>query len=148
MKFPIAFCLAITLSASVIAKEPTPKPMQAALSNFVTEALYCTAYFGFAQEAVRRRSKVDAPRAQKLVERLGQMANRALNLAVTTGRRVELTQDGLAAQQTAVFDDVKKMTKNSMANLPVLIEKYDKPCKALTKTPEVRVQELFRNEFK
>lgn len=148
MRFRIGLCLAIMITTSATAKEPTPKPMQAALGKFVTEALYCAAYFGFAQEAVRRQAEADASRAQKLVERLGQLANRALNLAVTTGRRIELTQNGLAAQQTAVFDDVKKMTQNSMANLPVLIAKYDKPCKALTKTPEIRVQELFRSEFK
>ena len=148
MRFWIGLGLAVMIATAAAAKETTPKPMDAALAKFVTEALYCTAYFGFAQEAVRRRPDAGAPRTQTLYNRLGDLADQSLNLAVTTGRRIKLTQDGLAEQQKAVFNDVKKITQNSMTNLPVLVAKYDKPCKALTASPADRVKELFGNEFK
>ena len=144
----IALCLAIVMAAGAAAKDPTPKPMNVALGNFVTEALYCNAYFGFAEAAVRRQAGAEAARAQKLAGRLGQLAERALNLAITTGRRIERTPDQLAAQHNTVIADVKKMTNNSVGQLPMLIGKFDKSCKALIKKPEDRVQELFRNEFK
>lgn len=148
MRVSISLFLAITLAASTVDADTRPKPMQAALDKFVTEALYCTAYFGFAQEAVRRRPNAKEATAQTLITRLGQLADQSLDLAITTGRRTELSAEKFSARQTAVFDDVRKITKNSMANLPVLVAKYDTACKALVIKPEDRVQELFRNEFK
>lgn len=154
MTYRIALSLvaASTLAvASAAAQTDTPSdrpaPMKAALSAFVSEALYCTAYFGFAQEVVNRQAGGNAPRAQKLAERLGQLSGAALNLAITTGHRLELTPDQLAAQQSSVFADVKKTTNNSAGALPQMIARYDKPCKALIKEPEVRVQALFRKAF-
>lgn len=138
--------LAMALSTHALA-ETRPKPMQVALDKLTTEALYCTAYFGFAQEAVRRRPAAKAANTQKLVTRLGQLADQSLNLAITTGRRAELTPEQVDARQAAVFGDVRKITKNSIANLPVLVAQYDTTCKALIVKPEARLQALFRKEF-
>ena len=147
MKLPLVVPLALCLAAAAARAETRPQPMRAALDKFVTEALYCTAYFGFAQAAVRRRPDATAATAQTLIKRLGQLADQSLDIAVTTGRRAELSAPALDARRAAVFDDVRKITKNSFANLPVLVAKYDTSCKALVVKPEVRVQELFRREF-
>lgn len=151
-RIALSLVAASTLAAaSATAQSDTPSerpaPMKAALSAFVSEALYCNAYFGFAQEVVRRQAAGNASRAQKLADRLGQLSGAALNLAITTGHRLELTPDQLAAQQATVFANVKKTTGNSAGALPQMIARYDKPCKALIKAPEVRVQELFRKAF-
>ncbi|MGI9476372.1 MAG: hypothetical protein ACR2PI_06695 [Hyphomicrobiaceae bacterium] len=147
MKLIIVLSLAFWFAATPGLAETRPKPMQAALDKIVTEALYCTAYFGFAQEAVRRRPDASAATAKTLIKRLGELADQALNIAVTSGRRAELSAQAFNARQSSVFDDVRKITKNSMANLPVLVGRYDTSCKQLVLKPEVRVQELFRREF-
>ena len=147
MRFWVGLGLVLAIAGGTMAKDLRPKPMHAGLAAFITEALTCNAYFGFAEAVVRRQAGGDKGRAQKLAGRLAQLAGRALDLAITSGQRIELSPDEITAQHGAIIADLKQQTNNAAGALPKLIGQYDAACKALIRKPEDRVEALVKKQY-
>ena len=147
MRWWIGLGVALAIATGAAAQETRPKPMQAGLALFVTEALTCNAYFGFAEAVVRRQAGNTPGRAQKLADRLAQLAARALDLAITSGQRIEQSPGEISAEHNAIIAELKQRTANPAAALPKLIGQYDAPCKALIQKPEDRVEALVKKQY-
>jgi len=114
-----------------------------ALNELSGEMSDCSVYFLITATCLEGNPEPSTP---QLIKTLKEQANKILQLAVTTGRMVGVTDEGIGARMRLTRDDMMKSLNNNCTNIAVLLEKYVNFCPQLAQNADPRLLELMQGK--